>query len=466
MLENHECVEKTSCNNIYNEDKLYQLLEHYISQYVNSDEMLYDSPGQWLPMQNDTTMSSNTKLFSEMFFEQIRNESRNLYFHNPYAINAIENRISFVIGKGHKYHVIPNNEQSVNLAKITQEIIDDFLDKNHWLKRQKEIMRRKDRDGEVFLRYFVNGNGETTIRFVEPEHVKTPNNVHLNYTTDLGINTKKNDVETILGYWINNEYVDAKKIQHRKSFVDSTVKRGIPILYAVRKNLIRVDKLLRNMSIVAEIQSAIALIRKHSDATAENIQRFLAQKQNKMGHSNGFNVHEIFQPGTIIDAQAGIDYQFPIAAIDASRYIQILQAELRAIAARLVMPEFMLTSDASNANYSSTMIAEGPAVRMFERIQEDMIHDDIDLLQEVVKNAAITNRLPKDVLKCVKIQAVPPTLAVRDRYKETKADEILLKHGIISPQTMALRYGLNPEKESWLHCHCKTEDKCDCNSEK
>ena len=39
----------------------------------------------------------------------------------------------------------------------------------------------------------------------------------------------------------------------------------------------------------------------------------------------------------------------------------MLQAELRAIAARLVMPEFMLTSDASNANYASTMVAEGPA---------------------------------------------------------------------------------------------------------
>ena len=41
----------------------------------------------------------------------------------------------------------------------------------------------------------------------------------------------------------------------------------------------------------------------------------------------------------------------------------VLQAELRAIASRLVMPEFMLTSDASNANYASTMVAEGPAVQ-------------------------------------------------------------------------------------------------------
>ena len=49
---------------------------------------------------------------------------------------------------------------------------------------------------------------------------------------------------------------------------------------------------------------------------------------------------------------AGTEYEFPAAGIDAGRYVTVLQAELRAIASRLVMPEFMLTSDASNANYS------------------------------------------------------------------------------------------------------------------
>ena len=43
---------------------------------------------------------------------------------------------------------------------------------------------------------------------------------------------------------------------------------------------------------------------------------------------------------------AGTEYEFPAAALDAGRYVAVLQAELRAIAARLVMPEFMFTSDA------------------------------------------------------------------------------------------------------------------------
>jgi len=45
--------------------------------------------------------------------------------------------------------------------------------------------------------------------------------------------------------------------------VDGNVRRGLPLFLPVEKNLRRAEKLLRNMSAVAAIQSAIALIRKH-----------------------------------------------------------------------------------------------------------------------------------------------------------------------------------------------------------
>ena len=47
------------------------------------------------------------------------------------------------------------------------------------------------------------------------------------------------------------------------------MKRGLPLYFPVRKNLRRVEKLLRNMSAVAEIQSAIALIRRHRHGTRD-----------------------------------------------------------------------------------------------------------------------------------------------------------------------------------------------------
>jgi capsid protein len=207
------------------------------------------------------------------------------------------------------------------------------------------------------------------------------------------------------------------------------------------------------MSIVAEIQSAIAVIRKHKAATAAGLADFVANQADVSVTSSATGRTSHFRryaPGTILDAVAGTDYEFPAAGIDAGRYVAVLQAELRAVASRLVMPEFMLSSDASNANYSSTMVAEGPAVKMFDRLQHEMLEDDVSLLRRVVGHAVASGRLPSEALLAVDIRGIPPSLAVRDRLKDAQADQILVRNGAMSVATMAMRSGLDPEQEERL----------------
>ncbi|MDO4630318.1 MAG: phage portal protein [Planctomycetia bacterium] len=237
-------------------------------------------------------------------------------------------------------------------------------------------------------------------------------------------------------------YVPASQVQHRKANVDRVVPRGIPLFYPVRKNLRRAEKLLRNMSVVAEIQSAIAIIRKHNAGSRLGIENFVTSNvdANVSAPDGRSRFFRQYTPGTILDTSAGIDYQFPVAAVDASRYILVLQAELRAIASRLVMPEFMLTSDASNANYSSTMIAEGPAVRMFERLQHEMISEDLRLMKRVLFNAVTAQKLPPEVLTALRVQSIPPKLSVRDRLAEIQADRILVELGAMSKDELRVRY--------------------------
>ena len=297
---------------------------------------------------------------------------------------------------------------------------------------------------------FTSPDGTTRLRFVEPAQVATPPEAAGLAHHSLGIITDPHDVETIEGFYVDGKPVDAAEIQFRKANVDANVKRGLPLFYPVRKNLRRAEKLLRNMSIVAEIQSAIAIIRKHRSATSAGIEQFVQNQADLSvtGISDGRTSHfRRYGPGTILDAMAGTEYEFPAAGIDAARYVTVLQAELRAIASRLVMPEFMLTSDASNANYSSTMVAEGPAVKMFERMQHEMIEEDVELLRRVVEHATAVGRLPQEAVAAVDIRGIPPTLAVRDRLRDTRADQILLQCGAMSPRTMAMRHGLDPEKE-------------------
>jgi len=68
-----------------------------------------------------------------------------------------------------------------------------------------------------------------------------------------GVLTEPTTSETPLAYFVDCRRVEADQVQHRKANVDANVKRGLPLLYPVRKNLRRAEKLLRNMSTVAEI---------------------------------------------------------------------------------------------------------------------------------------------------------------------------------------------------------------------
>jgi len=79
-----------------------------------------------------------------------------------------------------------------------------------------------------------------------------------------------------------------------------------------------------------------------------------------------------------------------------------------------------------------------------------MIEDDLAVMRHVVAAAAAAGRLPARALSGVQICAVPPPLAVRNRLQEAQADQILVRSGAISVQTMAMRNGLDSDHEQQL----------------
>lgn len=400
---------------------------------------------------------------TESKLTSVRCSARVLAERNEFAICGHENRVNYIVGTGHKYTVTAKPELKEKVSDDTiadvQVVIDAFTKDNKWARRQQEIQKRKDRDGECFQWLFevTTGDGEIAtkalrIRFVEPGQVTTPpGRTAANET--FGIVTEKNDVETITAYWIDGELVAADEIQHRKENVDLNVKRGLPLFYPVEKNLRRAEKLLRNMTTVASIQSAIALIRKHSGAASEEASTNFVQDHANYAIQHGSQpttYHERFAAGTVLDAPHATEYDFPTAAIDASQYVVVLQAELRAVACRLNMPEFMLTADASNANYSSTMVAEGPAVKSFERLQATMIEEDLEIFDRVLDLAVEGGMITQEQRDQVDIDVTPPTIQTRNRLEETQADQILVNGEAMSVPTWQERNELDPEHETAL----------------
>jgi hypothetical protein len=435
------------------ETRLIEAFDALWDDFVDPREAYADSiDGWWLPVGSSASGTELIPFYNEQMLGELRAQCRRLATTNEFAINGHENRISYIVGPGHSYRaaVCKGMDAPNDAAMQVQKVIERFVEENRWQLRQQEIVRRIDRDGEAFLRFFVAPDGMTRVRFIEPDQVATPRELAGDPSASFGVQTDADDVESVRGYYVDGEFVDAADVQHRRANVDFNVKRGLPLYTPVRKNLRRAERLLRNMSIVAEIQSAIALIRKHRGASRSGIEQFVAADADASVTSaaSGRTRHySQYGPGTILDAPSGMEYDFPTRGLDASSFVAVLQAELRAIAARLVMPEFMFTSDASNANFASTMVAESPAIKMFERLQASLIEQDRAVMWRVVDNAVAAGTLPPNVRDMVDIQIIPPSLLVRDQLQQAKVDRIAFNKGILSPQTWSQHLGLDYDQE-------------------
>ncbi len=415
---------------------------------------------------------------SEGELKTIRDQARELVLYNPFAINIIENGKSYIYGTGHNYRIKPRGEQDVpedlieqcrnELDAFRREYADPsipltttYIDK--WWLRQLETWERRERDGEVFRRLFVI-DGRLFIRFVDPELVRA---VDGDLDTAFGIRYrrlgKQIDLEQPERYYIypgpsqyftrtdvQPDEVPAAEIQHIKVNVDSTAPRGVPTLHAIDPNLRRAARILRNMSTVTEMQSAIAWVRKHISATQETIQRFVSASADVSVTNAGTGktkTYRDYPPGSVLDTPASVEYQPWATAVDVLKITGALQAELRAAASRVQYPEFMISSDASNANYSSTLVAEAPAAKKFERMQFEMAAYDLDILYKALAVAANAGRLPADVLNRIEIEVEPPSVKTRDVMQETESDIALLGAGVMSKKTLASRHDLDFDKE-------------------
>jgi hypothetical protein len=458
---------------------------NWYDDYVNPAEPLFDTPDFFFPLAGENLpFNLDNRLKGELLpvyvteygLKILRDYSRWLAAFNPFALNALENRVSYVVGKGFGYQTVPASGPASDypggdrdLCKKAQRVIGRFLERTDWGELEQEVMRRADRDGEAFLRFFHTGNGQCTVRTVEPEHVRSPGDqsAHLSF----GVETPEHDVQDARAFWIVEEpsvswspsRVPAGEVVHVRFNVDRTAKRGYPTLVPVRKNLLRADKLLQNMSTLAQVQSTFALIRKHKQYSASAVSaRQQGQADLAVSDPLGGNTRYLqrYLPGTILDVPEQTDYEFPAARVPADSLVAVLQAELRAVAARLVLPEYMLTSNAENANYASTLVAEAPAVKHFERLQRQLARAFGDgryggprrsgALWRVLECAVRWGDLPREVLRRVALHVEPPSPVARDKDKETSRAEALNRVGVLSKATWAKWEGLDPARERRL----------------
>jgi len=399
-------------------------------------------------------LESSTPYIDETGLTQIRRVCRHFAKENPFAINGHENRISYIIGTGHTYTVVDREEGSASKEQRqkVQSVLDDFKEANKWPSRQQETVLREDRDGEAFLRFFEGEEGVLLVRYVEPSAIATPKKyqrANLGHYS-FGIETDPGDHETILAYFVNGESIDAGEIQHRKRGT-SEAKRGTPIFWAVRHNLSRALKILRNGSTVTEIQTAIGMVRKFLKTSGATVQAWQAKQSKdattKPDDGDKTPLYQQFVPGAIVNASGNIDYEFPAMGIDPAKYVASLQAELRTIAARLVMSESMFSAKTDDTSRAAAEVAEGPVCRNFERLQAHEVDHDREVIDRVLDYAKESGRITEEDIAATRVDIQGPDLKSKDGKQLAEQHAIDIQSGKLSIQTASAESGYDYERE-------------------
>jgi capsid protein len=453
-------------------------------------------------------LSGRDKETDPQDLDTLRAKARSLADTNPYARNILMLYRDYVVGTGMKHEICDfgfsicdlktnhsGQSQIQNQKSNIEQLWTSFLTENEWSsgnRKDWEFVLRTWRDGECFLRLFRQPTWPPRIHFVDPEHVAPDPATGL---PSHGVETVPGNVEEPVAYYVQtwdqplpqplpeagrgderscspipfreggwgvrSERVPADRILHTKIGVDGNVKRGVTLFRPVLDALQRFQGWLEVELVHRKLASSIVLVRKHQQNYPGGVTGFaddsasspLASLGGEGSGVRGSPSRRVkIQPGSIIDTQ-GFDLQYLSPDMHFDDASLLGRTILLSIAAGTGLPEFMLSADASNANYASTLVAEGPAVRHFAAWQAFFIGQWQKLFQMVMAEAVRLGLLDLSPTPPrfgeglgVGLHLTPPPLAVRNRHAEAQADALYFDRGALSARELARRDGADAER--------------------
>lgn len=386
------------------------------------------------------------------YLKKIRHEAWKAVLTNPLAKRQIRNVTSYLVGRGLKI-----SSPSID----AQEIIDDFIHdpENYWELFVREESNRLQIDGEIIVLLFINtGNGKVMVRDIEPseitEVILSPDDyrkilalrrVHTRkiYSDDF----KSFKTETIDEYIKpgepdpNNENI-IRDFLFIKMPIIATQFRGIPELSSHLYWLKKYRQLLDARVVLNEGRAAFLW-----DVTVDGTDKDVKDVREKNSKPP--------RPGTVKFHNKQVTWEPKSLNINA----QESEADLRAVKLMTVagsgQPEYMITGDASNANFASTQETTFSFLKCLEDYQDLYEYFLGALFNKVFYYAQKYGEAPetfKDVngeeIKGDELINITfPETKPRDLEKLGKYLQILQLMGIASDETLAGMAGIDWKAE-------------------
>lgn len=398
-----------------------------------------EDPGRWL------LLGAGEHGLDEPQRRDARAEARRLSLHNPHARNILRLLEAYVTGPGLSLaHRTRRPGTTGDLTAAADRLWAEFVEHNAAHYSSREHARRAWRDGEAFVRKFPSPTWPPAVRFIDPEAIGPTADA----PDSQGILTDPDDVESPRAYLRIDpatgrllERIDAADVLHTRIGVDSNQKRGVTVFLPILHVLDYFNKWVETELLARKLQSSIVLWRKVQGSP----QQATAFADGLAAGTDAAGRRETVRPGTILTTNHGTEIQFLQPNTNFGDAVPLGRVLLLCTAAGAGLPEFMLTSDASNANFASTMVAEGPAVKLFQSEQQFFASEFRRLWRWVLAEAVAHGRAPTDFFEEVEPVWTFPQLVNRDRPRERLADVRLVESRILSRAEVARRDGADPQ---------------------
>lgn len=411
---------------------------------------------------------------------RLRGRVHNLVNLTATHVGVVDALANYVVGSGFACATHPLDDSAAQLAGDVQRTLDRFLDDNDFYGAlDREAHNRSREEGEAFLALFPQPGGGARARFLECDQIVEPADPRpledwlgcgdeFPSCWKYGIHTPARETDRALGYHViydssgaDWDYVPVGRMEHFKRNVTANAKRGVSDFHPVLGDLEREARLRRNTTEGAALQAAIAWIlelppgsRPTAPPPTSTGEDFFSFKRYGSSGSQMQPNARRYPPGTILSYPSGMQYKpGPLGSERNADFVLVAQYVLRAIAVRWNIPEYLISADASNANYASALVAESPFVKAREADQQFYKRRFKSLLWKVVRLAWEAGRFARlgvsweTLASLVEIKIDLPAVATRDSLKLAQTQELQMQLGFLSPRTAAAQAGLDYDAE-------------------
>lgn len=385
---------------------------------------------------------------------------------------AVANAKSYTIGPKGFHCCFVAKQSADNLSDAEKSKLADL---NKALKELYSIicLRKIEDDivslpitsGEIFIQEVeeINSSGvDFRYEVVDGYRVKTPEKSDYKKVV---CGVVIGEAGSIIGYYVDGEFIDSKNMRHWRYNVNSNKLRGCPEIYPLVK-----EKVLQNISKIRNAQCDVTILKARipgvasysSDISSENMGNQLGASSDATydySQSGGnFNTGAL-----VVSLQKALskivggtqwlfvpeEYEFngsPFQGASADDAIKMLKMLLESCSALLGQPYYMLAGSQDNTGFGSSgmkTLEDGQAANRFKERERDAVK----VIESLIVNAIDRSyKFPEDWREYYDL-SITGKQTRSDIETKIKLIKPSVELGIMSDKTAMEMIGLNPEIE-------------------